>query len=476
MPQPERSRPRYDPDRVGIGIVHVGLGAFHRAHQAVYVDRWLEHNGGGDWGICAANIRSNRAIVQDLQASQLRYHVVEFSDAEHIRVRQIGAIRDALFAADDRSALLVRLGLPSTRIVSLTVSEKGYYLNPASGELLVDAPAITADLAAPATPTTAPGLLLEALKRRRDAGLAPFTVLCCDNMPQNGERTQRAVLGLAARQSAELADWIKRSVSFPATMVDRIVPAVTPDKQRELDALIGAHDPAAVGCEAFSQWVIEDRFSAGRPDWETVGVEMVSDVRPWETMKLRLLNGAHSLLAYVGLWRGRTTVAEAVADGELRRLISAYFVEAAASLDPGTGLDPAAYAQSLLTRFGNDALEHRLSQIAMDGSQKLPQRWLDGAAANLAQGRDIRATAIGVAAWLRFVRGSNDAGHHWTVDDPLAAVLADCHRRHGTSEDVVAALLAVDAVFPAALRERDAFRRAVSAAYRSLDDAIAAIR
>jgi fructuronate reductase len=232
--------------------------------------------------------------------------------------------------------------------------------------------------------------------------------------------------------------------------------------------LIGQPDRAAIACEAFSQWVIEDRFASGRPDWEAEGVEMVADVRPYETMKLRLLNGAHSLLAYVGPRRGKRTVAAAICDPPLNRLIRDYFTEAAASLAPDTGIDAHAYTQSLLRRFSNDALEHQLSQIAIDGSQKLPQRWLHGALSNLEHGRSISTTAAGVAAWMAYVRGRNDAGQTWTVDDPLAAPLRRCHDENTSSDDIVAALLDLSAVFPAALASHPSFRRDVTRAFRTM--------
>ncbi len=471
MPRIDRRRSTYPPRQVDVGIVHLGLGAFHRAHQAVYLERWLDRNRGGEWGICAANIRSNREIVDRLTAGHCRYHVVEYRDREHVRIAEVQAIREALFAGEDRAPLIARMLAPGTRIVSLTVTEKGYCLQPASGELDPDDPGIAHDLARPKQARTAPGILLEAIRQRRRAGHPPFTVLSCDNMPANGARTRRAVLALAGQQSAALARWIDDNVPFPSSMVDRIVPAMTAEREDELAGLIGEPDPAAIACEAFSQWVIEDRFVAGRPDWENDGVEMVDDVQPFETMKLRLLNGAHSLLAYIGLARGKTTVAAAVADPALNALVREYFAEAAATLAPAAGLDPKCYQSALLERFGNDALEHRLEQIAMDGSQKLPQRWLDGALENLRQDRPISVTAEAVAAWMAYVRGENDSGASWRVDDPLAPRLAGCHRSERSVDDTVAALLAVREVFPAALAERDDFRAAVRAAYARLKDA-----
>jgi fructuronate reductase len=456
----------YAPATVGVGIVHIGLGAFHRAHQAVYLEDWLERHGGGDWGILAANIRSNRAIVERLAAQACRYHVVEHEDAEHARIREIGSIRRLLFAGEDKRALLDAMAAPGTRIVSLTVTEKAYYLGPTTGELLSRDPDVAQDLAAPDKPRTAPGILLAALERRRAGGLKAFTVLCCDNVPENGRRTQKAVAALAEARSAELADWIRAEVAFPSTMVDRIVPAPTEASRAKLRALIGRDDPAAVACEAFSQWVVEDRFPLGRPDWEREGVEMVGDVRPYETMKLRLLNGSHSLLAYLGQRHG--TVAEAIADPALNRAAQAYLAEAAGSLDKTAGFDPAVYSEALLKRFANDALAHRLSQIAADGSQKLPQRWLEGALVNLERGHSISATAEAVAAWMVYVRGFDDDGRTYTVDDPMAERLARCHRRERAPEDVVDSLLSIGEIFPERLALHADFRDAVRAAFARL--------
>jgi fructuronate reductase len=438
----------------------------------VYVDAWLGRNRGGSWGIRAANIRSNRAIVAQLNAAGFRYHVAEYASRERVVVREIRAIRDATFAGSDdepgRERLLTWLAAPETRIVTLAISEKGYGLRPADGELLEQDPTVAHDIANPRAPHTAPGLLVEALRRRRAAGVAPFTVLSCDNMPANGVRTRAAVTQLAQHASAELAAWAESEVAFPSSMVDRIVPAVTLETRARIAALIGGDDPAAIACEAFSQWVVEDRFPLGRPDWEREGVEMVTDVRPFEAMKLRMLNGAHSLLAYVGSLAGHETVAQAVADERLVALVRRYWTEARASLEIDVAIarhaDVESYTTQLLERFANDSLEHKLMQIAMDGSQKLPQRWLAGAATCLANGLRAEATAVGVAAWLLHVRGTRPDGRAHVVDDPLAQRFADIHAR-ASGAGVVDALLDVRDVFGAALAEHAAFRDDVRRAY-----------
>ncbi|SEK71254.1 mannitol dehydrogenase family protein [Halomonas daqiaonensis] len=468
-----------------IGVVHLGLGAFHRAHQAVYLERYRQRTGDADWGVCSANLRSSVGLVDGLRDAGYRYHVAEYADSETLTLREIGTIEETLFTGKEKvggrdaegrwgrdlEALLARLSSPETRIVTLTVTEKGYFLNPASGELLADDPMIAADIDTPTQPRTAPGILVEALARRQAAGLAPFTVLSCDNMPDNGKRTRNAVIQLAERRDAALAAWIEGEVAFPCSMVDRIVPAMTEADFARL-AELGVEDPNDVVSESFIQWVIEDDFPQGRPDWEGDGVEMVADVAPFETMKLRMLNGSHSLLAYLGPPAGIETVYDAVSSDDLRALLRRYMLEEAApTLVMPEGTDLATYADSLLARFANDSLRHRLHQIAMDGSQKLPQRWLQGTLARREAGQAAPCVALGLAAWIRYTVGRDHAGAAYTVDDPLASRFAERHARHGQDpEALVSAFLAMDDVVPPALAADAAFADAVLAAYRSLSE------
>ncbi|GAB2780949.1 fructuronate reductase [Halomonas shantousis] len=457
-----------------VGIVHLGLGAFHRAHQAVFVERNLARHGGGPWGISSANIRSNRRLIDLLRERGQRYHVAEYADSRTLTLREIASIREALYAGEDgadREALLTRMSAPEVRIVTLTVTEKGYYLNPAEGTLITDAPAIVHDIAQPHAPRTAPGMLVEALARRQAAGIAPFTVLSCDNMPDNGRRTRKAVVDLARERDPALAAWIEENVAFPCSMVDRIVPAMTETDFKRLHE-VGVDDAAAVACEAFTQWVIEDDFPQGRPDWEHEGVEMVADVAPFETMKLRMLNGSHSLLAYLGALDGVETVFDAVSREDFTALLKRYMrQEAAPTLAMPEGTDLDAYADSLLARFANDSLRHRLQQIAMDGSQKIPQRWLQGAQVLLEADGDIACTALGIAAWIRYTAGNDLHGNAYPVDDPMAGTFAELHARHGESpQALVNAFLAQEAVFPPALVQDECFSQAVQTAYRSISD------
>ncbi|MCQ2998563.1 mannitol dehydrogenase family protein [Pseudomonas syringae] len=450
-----------------IGIVHLGLGAFHRAHQAVYLQRNLNRHGQSDWWLCSANLRSNRAVVDLLREQDGRYHVAEYRDREQVTLREIAVVREALYAGeggDDLESLLQRMAAPQTKIVTLTVTEKGYCLSPSTGQLRLEDPTIAHDIAHPHTPRSAPGIVLEALRRRRAADIPAFTVLCCDNMPDNGQRTRQAVRGLAAEQDEELAQWIDQQVAFPSCMVDRIVPAMTAESFSRLEQQLGCNDRAAVVCESFSQWVIEDNFPLGRPDWEVEGVQMVEDVQPFETMKLRMLNGSHSLLAYVGVLAGHELVYEAVNDARMAGLIEHYMAhEAAPTLDMPPGIDLSLYAHDLIARFANDSLQHRLRQIAMDGSQKLPQRWLLGAQQLLDEGRDIACTALGIAAWIRYCTQTTTQ----VVDDPLNATFADLAGRFDGAP-LVDAFLELDEVFPTALAKRPAFRDAVQQAYGAL--------
>ncbi|GGM00553.1 mannitol dehydrogenase family protein [Pseudomonas asuensis] len=463
----ERYRSTYS--KPGIGIVHLGLGAFHRAHQAVYIERNLERHGGGKWGVCSANIRSNRALVDQLRMQDCRYHIAEYKDSEHVALREIAAIQEVLYAGkngEDREVLLERMANPDTRIITLTVTEKGYCLSPATGQLRTDDPGIAHDIRTPHAPQTAPGLLVEALRRRQTRGLAPFTVLCCDNMPDNGSRTRQAVTQLAAAQDERLAAWISETVAFPSSMVDRIVPAMT-DASFETLRQLDCEDSAAVIGEAFSQWVVEDHFPQGRPDWEKEGVQMVADVHPFETMKLRMLNGSHSLLAYIGALAGHATVFDAINDPALLELVRCYMEdEAMPTLDMPAGIDLNAYAEDLVARFRNDSLQHRLHQIAMDGSQKLPQRWLSGTQEQLARGGSISCVALGIASWIQYCSGQTAQGSH-EVNDPLRETFHELHA-HRQGEALVDGFLGLVDVFPAGLVEHAAFRLAVQEAHRVL--------
>ncbi len=457
--------------RPGIGIVHLGLGAFFRAHGALYVAeamRASRRDGGGDWGIVGASLR--RPDQRDLLAPQgFAYTAVEMGP-EGETARVVDVLRDVLVAPEDPGALLRLMADPGVRIVTLTVTEKGYCHHPATGRLDRAHPDIVHDLAHPEAPRSAPGFLVRALDMRRRAGARPFTALTCDNLPANGRQLRGIALELAEAIDPGLAAWIEAEARFPATMVDRIVPAISPADVARLAAARGVLDRAPVLHEPFRQWVIEDDFVDGaRPDLAAAGAEMVEDVRPFELMKLRLLNGAHSSLAYLGYLAGHETIAEAVADPALARFVKRLWAgEIVPGLTPPPGVDLAAYADALLVRFENPAIRHRTWQIAMDGSQKLPQRLLGTLAENLAAGRPTAGLELAVAAWMRYVGGVDEAGGAIDVRDPLAGRLRALSDAAATPEARAAALLGVAEVFPAALAGDAALAARLAAAYRRL--------
>jgi len=373
----------------------------------------------------------------------------------------MGALTGVLVAPEAPVAVLARLADPSVRIVTLTVTEKGYHRLAASGALDIDDPAIRHDLAAPGAPHSVPGLLVAALRLRRATGVAPFTVLSCDNLPENGSSTRRVVMDFANHLDPALGRFIADRVAFPNCMVDRIVPATTKTDRARIDAALGVEDHWPAVCETFTQWVIEDRFPHGRPAWENTGAELVDDVRPYEEMKLRLLNGSHSSIAYLGQLAGWQTVAEAIAEPALAAHIEALMQEIAPTLHLPATVDLAAYRRALLARFANPALRHRTAQIAMDGSQKLPQRLFAPALARLATGQDMPRIALGIAAWLRYLQGASDDGAPLVVDDPRADMLTGAARAARTPRALCDAILAMPDVVPPALAASAPFRDAV---------------
>ncbi|MFZ3485100.1 mannitol dehydrogenase family protein [Sphingomonas sp. 3-13AW] len=446
---PDVARPAYDRRAVKAGIVHLGIGAFHRAHQAAFFDAALA---AGDlrWGIIGVSLRFP-GVRDQLVPQDGLYTLVE-RDGDARRLQLIGAVQTVLVAPEDPAAVVAALASPDTHLVTLTITEKGYKLDPATGALIEADPDVAADLASLDAPRTAPGFLVAALAKRRAAGLPPFTAISCDNLPHNGARLAQAVLRMAAAHDEDLATWIEAAGAFPQTMVDRIVPATTDADVADLAAVLGVEDQAMVKTEPFTQWVIEDRFTGARPDFAALGVQLTDDVAPWEEAKLRLLNGAHSGIAYLGGLAGIDFVHQVVALPEGRHFVQRLWNEAAATLSPPPGLDVSAYRTQLMARFANAALQHRTRQIAMDGSQKLPQRLLATIAARRATGAPCPALALAVAAWMRWQGGVDDAGNSFTVDDPLAARTAAALEGTDTAEEKVAALLAIDAIFPPTLR------------------------
>ncbi len=454
-------RPAYVPTAVKIGVIHIGLGAFHRAHQEVYTDDLLCSD--PRWGICGVNLPAPLSI-DALKAQDGLYTVLEKS-SEGVRPRVVGALREALFLGTERAQLMARFADPAVKLVTMTVTEKGYCHDPATGRLNSVHPDIVHDRAQPPLARSAPGVLVAGLAARRAAGAGPLTVVCCDNLPHNGHLVEGIVVDYAQSVDPALADWIGRHVTFPCTMVDRIVPATTPADIAEAARLLGVADAVPVAAEPFRQWVIEDRFAAERPAWETVGAEFTRDVGAYETMKLRLLNGSHSTLAYLGFLAGFETIWQASGDADLARLVERQMAEEIIpTVVAPPGVDLHAYARMLLVRFRNTALPHRTQQIAMDGSQKLPQRLLNTVRDRLHGGGSYTHLALAVAGWIRYAAGVDEAGQPIAVSDPMAPIFAEIAQRAGGDPARLAAgFLDLTAVFGDDLSVHPAFRAAVAA-------------
>jgi len=442
----------------GIGIVHIGPGAFHRAHQAWYVDELLKRD--PRWGICALALKSSG--VRDALAPQDGLYTVAVLDGR-ISYRVIGALRELLVAPDDRERALARMASAECHIVTLTITEKGYCLRP-DGQLDHEHPDIAHDLAQSRQPDSAIGFLVEALRRRRDAGLTPFTTISCDNLVDNGLRLGAAVVAFASRLDAQLASWIQRQACFPRSMVDSIVPATDSALRERVRAALGVTDRWPVQREAFLQWVIEDRFCSLRPDLASVGVTLTDDVPAFVQAKLRLLNGAHSTLAYMGLNAGHRTVADAMHDAALADFVRSLMIEdILPSLRAPAGLDLAAYIDAILQRFRNPEIRHELAQIAWDGSQKLPFRLFGTIADAMTAGRPIDRLCVPIAAWLQFLRRAAHAGIR--VVDPFADTLSAVAMRCDGGSGDIDHWMTLEGVFPASLSDAPAFVAALRQAY-----------
>ena len=459
--------PTYDRSKLVSRIVHLGFGAFHRAHQAVYADI-LAAEHGSDWGYTEVNLIGGEQQIADLNHQDNLYTVAEMS-ADAWTARVVGVVKEALHAqVDGLETVLAKMCEPQVAIVSLTITEKGYCHSPATGQLMLDHPFIAADLQNPHQPKSAPGVVVEALARRKAAGLPAFSVMSCDNMPENGHVMRNVVCAYARAVDAGLADWIESHVTFPSTMVDRIVPAVTPETLDKIEQLTGVRDPAGVACEPFRQWVIEDNFVAGRPAWEKAGAELVSDVIPFEEMKLRMLNGSHSFLAYLGYLAGYQHINDCMGDENYRRAAHDLMLKEQAPTLKVQNVDLARYADLLIARYTNPALRHRTWQIAMDGSQKLPQRMLDSVRWHLADNSRFMLLALGVAGWMRYVGGVDEQGNAIEVCDPLLPVIQAAVAQSEEGESRVKALLAIEAIFGKDLPLEGKFVDQVINAYLSL--------
>jgi fructuronate reductase len=431
--------------RPATGIVHLGLGAFFRAFGCIYIADAMSASG-GDWGITGVSLR--KPDIRDaLKAQDWSYTSVTL-DKDVEKTRRIDVLNNVLFAVENPEAVLSAMVDPKVKIVSLTVTEKGYCHSPSTGLLNLQHPDIQLDLVNK-MPVSALGFLVRALQLRQATGIPPFTVLCCDNISSNGVLVKNLVLELADHIDPHLAEWIRQHGRFPSTMVDRITPATTNADIERVDALIGEHDAAPVLHEPFSQWVVEDKFvNNERPDLGAVGVELVTDVTTHEHMKLRMLNGTHSGLAYTGYLAGHETISDTIHDPVFRAFVKQLWQEITPAVEAPENVSLIEYADSLLERYSNPSIKHRTWQIAMDGSQKLPQRILTTLQDNIAAGRDSTGLLLVVAAWMRYVSGVDEAGLPIDVRDPLAARLKKLCDESETIPDTVTALLSVQEVFP----------------------------
>ncbi|MEM1077828.1 MAG: mannitol dehydrogenase family protein [Pseudomonadota bacterium] len=463
--QPGVARPAYTSADQGIGIVHLGLGAFHRSHQAVYTDTALA-KAGGDWRILGVSMRST-ATAERLTAQNGLYTLLE-RGAEGVQPRLIGSLAEARALSTDRTEILRRLRAPATRIISLTVTEKAYALAPQGGGLDENDPEIAQDLATPEAPRSVPGLLVQSLRQRRDSGAGGVTLLSCDNLPENGRVLRRVVCDFAAHVAPDLCGWIDDHVAFPATMVDRITPQTTPADCVEAEALTGLADAAPVQCEPFSQWVLEEDFPHGRPAWELAGAIFAPDVTPYEHMKLRMLNGSHSLLAYAGHVSGLDTVNACLENAPLRACLTRHLEAVSAGLSPLPGMAYHTYAQALLTRFENPNIAHATYQIAMDGSQKMPQRIFAPADEARIRGAALDSYAFATAAWLRYLMGETETGTTYPLRDPRETAISTALKGAREAAAIIAALRRVSDLLPAPLFDDPVWQKAVQDALASI--------
>ena len=452
---PTIAQPRYDRANLNCGIVHLGIGAFHRAHQAVYTETVLNRHG-GDWGIVGCSLRSGG--VRDQLAPQNGLYTVAVKSSKDTRYQVIGAVKKIVLAPENPAVLIEQLSAGEIKIVTLTITEKGYCHDPATGDLNLEHPNIVHDLAHPSSPKSAIGFLVYALQQRHQNNLPGFTILSCDNLPDNGKVCAKVVTQFAQAVSPELNQWIQKNVTFPSSMIDRIVPATTETDRENTETILGARDEGVVVTEPFTQWVIEDNFLYGRPQWEDAGAQLVNDVSVYEHMKLKLLNGSHSMLAYAGYLSGFETISDVMEEPAFVRLATRFMnVDAGETVLTPENFDIDHYKQELRERFANTSLKHRTWQIAMDGSQKLPQRLLATIRDQLTHKAHIDLLCLGVAAWIRYVSGSDDKGDSIDVCDPMAEILFNTCQQNSDATATVHAIVSLQEIFGTDLINEQAF-------------------
>jgi len=414
--------PTYDRSAVSVGIVHLGVGGFHRAHQAMYLDRLMNEGRALEWGICGVGVLpSDRRMAEVMAAQDCLYTLVTKDSDGTWEPRVVGSIVEYLLAPDDPEAVVERMAAPTTRIVSLTITEGGYNFHHVTGEFDAASPDVVHDLTDPTTPRTSFALVVEALVRRRERGIAPFTVMSCDNIQGNGDVARRMFTAFARLRDAELGDWVAAQVSFPNSMVDRITPQTTDEDRAEIERRFGVTDGWPVVCEPFTQWVLEDSFGDGRPPYEQVGVQVVDDVEPYELMKLRLLNASHQGLCYFGYLAGFRLVHEVAQDPLFAEFLLAYMQrEATPTLMPVPGIDLDEYQHTLIARFSNGEVRDTVARLCAESSDRIPKWLLPVIRAQLGTGGEIARSAAIVASWARYAEGVDEAGEPIEVVDRLA--------------------------------------------------------
>ena len=465
---PDIQLPGYDRQKVGQSIMHVGVGGFHRAHQALYTDDLLCQGGDSIWGYCGVGLLTHDARIRDVMRSQdCLYTLVERS-LEGDKARIIGSIVNFLFAPDDPQKVIEQMASPQTRIVSLTITEGGYYIDASTGELDDKHPDIQYDLAHPHEPRCSFGYLLEALDRRRLRGISPFTLMSCDNIQSNGEVAKKMLMAFAELRDPVFRNWMSENCAFPNSMVDRITPATTDEHRALVREKFGIDDGWPVMTESFKQWVIEDHFLLGRPAWESVGAQMTTDVLPYEKMKLRLLNASHQALCYIGMLLGYQLVHETMEDQDIQKLVAKMMDDEVTPLLPEVpGVDLTEYKKTLIERFRNPAIRDQLSRIGIYGSSGIPKFVLPSIEDQLQRGGPIKLLSFIVASWFRYLSGLDESGKEMPMLDPMAKTLRERAKAAGRDPRQ---LLAMREVFSEGLANSPAFAKQVTDTFHSFYD------
>jgi mannitol 2-dehydrogenase len=463
----EVSIPSYDRSKVKTGIVHIGIGSFHRSHEAFYTDQVLHRDGVTNWGICGiALLDTDRKIFDTLSDQDGLYTLMIKEPDGTLTPRIIGSVTEYIFAPDDPDAVLEKIADPDIKIITLTITEGGYNFSEATGDFLIDEPIIQRDLKNPENPKTVFGYLTQALKLRRDRGTTGLTIQSCDNIQKNGNILKRMLLAYVREAEPGLTDWIEKQVTFPNCMVDRITPATTTSDIENLKSVFGIEDAWPVVCEPFIQWVIEDDYKNGRPQWESVGVQFVTDVGPYEKMKISLLNAGHSLLGLPGALYGYSFIHEVVHDQLFAMFLRDFMdKEVTPVLDKVPGIDLDAYKKTLIERFGNSQIRDKVARICLQSSAKIPKFLLPTVREQLKAGGPVNRSAFIIAAWCRYAEGFDEAGNKYPVEDDMKEILQEKSR---LSHKDHLAFLRMDSIFGDLInsgRFTEAYSNALSGLY-----------